>query len=205
VIPELYMPPKPAIIRSAQDIIVPAMLPGIVPVVIADVGRGPAATIDRTSGTIIFEGTVGVNISNTAEAFDGITSQAAGDGVFRNNAGNPTRLAIGKTFPSPVAIESATAHGSSNAGFDHNGNRTVTLYLMGKSGTAPSGAIANWIPGGGGTTLGSTSFTDVNNANAHVVNSTDVDTYWDHVWLVVDVAANANVCLSELILVGWVQ
>jgi hypothetical protein len=25
------------------------------------------------------------------------------------------------------------------------------------------------------------------------------------VWLVVDVAANANVCLSELILVGWVQ
>jgi hypothetical protein len=157
-------------------------------------GRGPAALIDRTTGSTITNAD-----ARPGAGFDGTTSQTDAQATFRNNAGaGLSTLYYGKTTAVPTAIESVRVYGTSNLGFCFNSNPSITITLYGKQGTAPSS-------GTNGTSLGSTTFTDTNNeSGGRTINSSDTATYWDHVWVNITQATNANMMIAELEMTGWI-
>ena len=157
-------------------------------------GRGPAALIDRTTGTNIGNG---INFGGLAVAFDGITStgdtSCAGKTAVAANS-----MYVGKTTAGPTAIESATVFGSNNSGYVHSTNPSVTITLYGKQGAAPSNGLD-------GTSLGSITFTDTNNeSTGRLITSSDTGTYWDHVWINITQPNNNILCLAELQMTGWI-
>lgn len=154
--------------------------------------RGPSSLIDRTSGSVISNFN-----SLPGNAFDGVTSQGngfcAGKSATAANSGY-----VGKTMAGPTAIENATVRGSSNLGYVDGSNPSVTLELYGKQGSAPSSAT-------NGTLLGTITFTDTNNeSSARQIDSTDVNTYWDHLWIRLSQSTNSAIRIAEIEMTGWV-
>lgn len=163
----------------------------------ASSSRGPSATIDRTTGTNIGDM---ANSGGLAAAFDGTTSQAAAACATLNSVNSASSAYVGKTTAVPTAIESATVHGSNDAGYLSVDNPTITLTLFGKQGSAPANS-------GDGTSLGSINFTDTNDESAgRAITSSDTATYWDHVWVRVthNGGSARNVRVAELVLTGWI-
>lgn len=126
--------------------------------------------ISRTLGTIIGNMTSGGGID---EAFDGDTTQehtqtsnrAGGDGY------------VGKTYPSPQKISSATIFSTNNFGFAASGSGNIEITLYGKVGTAPANATD-------GTLLGTTgTFSDTDTLITKTITSNDLATAFDHVWV----------------------
>lgn len=104
---------------------------------------------------------------------------------------------VGKSFPSPVAVESVTTFGSTNSGYRNPANQGVAIYLYGKVGTAPSN-------GTDGTLLGSLTFTGVSNeSDGRQIVSSNIDTYWDHVWVYITATSSSHIFLAELQIMGW--
>lgn len=157
-------------------------------------GRGPAATIDRTTGTNIGDMTVGGGL---AGAFDGTTNQAATSGAQLNSTQNAY---VGKTTAVPTAIESVRVFGSNNNGYVNTVDPTVTLTLFGKNGSAPANSAD-------GTSIGSINFTDTSNeSTGRDITSSDTATYWDHVWVRITISGGTNrtVNIAELQMTGWI-
>jgi hypothetical protein len=134
------------------------------------------------------DGTIISNMtSNGAQsnAFDGNTSQAntVGPGLTTGVSGVAAAY-IGKTFTPPKSVYQLVAHGSNGNGYAFNGNPTITIYLYGKQGAAPSSATD-------GTLLGSVTFTDTSDeSSGRTIPSNDVFTKWDHIWLGIGAATN---------------
>lgn len=152
--------------------------------------RGPASLIDRTTGTNIGNAT---EAGGLAAAFDGVTNQSIVAGARRSNN---TLMWIGKTVATPTAVEKVTIFGSNDQGY-HFQNPVMTVYLHGKNGAAPTAGTE-------GTVLGSISFTDTaNESAARDITSSDINSYWDHVWVRVTSGTTSNTFLAELQITGW--
>lgn len=142
--------------------------------------------IDRTAGTNI--GNMTAN-GGLAAAFDGTTNavhsscaaQSVGDGW------------VGKTLASAKIFGRAIVYGSNNRGFVFGSNPTVTLYIRGKNGSAPSSETD-------GTILGTVTFTEGDDESAgRVINTTDPNNTWDHLF-VHGTASPEFTYLAELVL-----
>ena len=130
------------------------------------------------------QGTIIGNMTNPSRAFDGSASTEAS--VVGTDAW------IGKTLPGAFRISQAVIRGLSSNGYAATGDPTITVTLYGKQGTAPSGSTD-------GTVLASTSFTDQsqNEATGRTLVSSDTATYYDHVFLRVQVAPSNTIIVSE--------
>lgn len=130
----------------------------------------------------------GTNIGNLtgngglAAAFDGTTNQTGAASAGRTMA---TNAYVGKTLSTRVAR--LTVYGSNDSGYASGINPTVTLYLYGKTGSAPAS-------GTDGTILGQVSFTDTANesGNPRNISSSDTTTTFDHFWMYVSHNGVAN-------------
>lgn len=154
--------------------------------------KGPAVLLDRTQGTNIGDMTAAGGI---AAAFDGVTSQDRSVCARKGSTANQNGF-VGKTFPTPTAIQSFTVMGSNGHGFvDTNPNTTLTIY--GKNGAAPAS-------GTDGTPLGSITFVDTNNESAgRLITSTDQVSYWDHAWVHLTQTDNQGISIAEVQMTGW--
>lgn len=150
--------------------------------------RGPASLIDRTVGTIISNATL-----RPGAAFDGVTFQSNSQSTNRTSS----TMYVGKSFPSPVAVESVTTFGTANSGYRYSANQGVTIYLYGKVGAAPANETD-------GTLLGSLAFTSVSDESAgRQIVSSNINTYWDHVWVYINAPSASHTYLAELQIMGW--
>ena len=146
-----------------------------------------SAAISQATGTVFGD------MTNSAVAFDGDTSEggpALSPGSFAYKTSS-TRAYIGKNYSSsPKKISAATVYGTNNQGFatlePPNGSSgtnytgDVKLSLYGKQGSAPVNATD-------GTLLDDVVFADSNDQSAgQTLSSSDIDTFWDHVWIAVE-------------------
>lgn len=156
-------------------------------------GGGPDfVLIDRTAGTNIGDMTA---FGGLAAAFDGVTVQG-GTACARLSG---TDGYVGKTLAAARTFGKALVYGSNTAGFDTSaGVSTITLNIYGKNGVAPSSRSD-------GTLLGTLSFTDTSNESAgRQIDSTDLSTTWDHLWVHVNTTTGAvSVLCAELQLYAW--
>ena len=147
-----------------------------------------AGAISGGTGTNIGDFSAGAGLS---AVFNGDTSEAA-VGAAAAKA-TTTSGYVGKNYSAaPKRIYSAVVHGTTDRGFVNAINPTVTLTLYGKNGGAPANATD-------GTSIGSTSFTEVTDESAgRTVNASDSATAWDYVWVVIshNGAANAMYCVE---------
>lgn len=153
--------------------------------------RGPAATIDRTTGTLITDFD-----TRTTTIFDGNTSQ--GNSSAGRKVGAEDGYA-GKTMAVPTALETIVGYATSDGGFygGSGDTATVTLTAYGKIGTAPT------TPSDG-TPLGTVSFPD-SPGEVRTITSDDQDTYWDHIWLRIQYAGDGNdLRCAEIEMTGWI-
>lgn len=158
--------------------------------VLRSTGRGAADALDVSGGTIRTNAT-----SNTSEAFNGVTTVIYSS-CTRKNAAPANSMYIGKTLATPAAILSAKVYGSSDRGF-LDGSQLATITLYGKNGTAPAN-------GTDGTAIGSIAFNDTSDERAgRTISSTNTTTKWEHVWVNVTQADNAEIRVAELKLNGW--
>ena len=136
-----------------------------------------------TGGTNIGDMTAGGNL---AAAFDGNTNQNGGASAQKATS---TDVYVGKTISRRVF--KGIFYGSNNFGYVNGINPTVTLALMGKTGSAPANSAD-------GTEFGTLSFTDTANesGNPRTVTATDNETLWEHIWVRIthDGAANNMYC-----------
>ena len=147
--------------------------------------------IDRTAGTNI--GNMTAN-GGLAAAFDGTVVQAATLGA---GADNVVSCYVGKTLAAPKVFGQAEVHSSSNQGY-WSTNVSTTLNIRGKAGAAPANAAD-------GTVVGTTTFTD-GGAAIKTIDSTDLVTAWDHLWVeLIDNAAGGtnDARVAELVLYEW--
>lgn len=182
---------------------------------VEDAGLGTLSSVDieEQLGTAVgtpFEnhGTTGYTStgtgSNLAAIFNGATSTIAGSGSgkytwvynFGNNVGTARNVAIGKDFSTnPIRISRVKLKGGSDWGFTFSYNvsgdpfqtvqPTITLTLR-ASNTAPTNS--NFTTHG--TSLGSSSSADTNDETAgRQVSSSDTDTFWNYVWVVIGTSA----------------
>jgi len=133
-------------------------------------GRTLGSKISPTGLTKFGDMTLG---SGLAAAFDANTNEAS-----PACASNSANGYAGMTLTSAKRVYHMVTYGTNNAGYDGGGNPSVTLTLYGKQGSAPS-SYSN------GTSLGSTTFTDTDTTNSKTIVSTDQETLWDHLWLVI--------------------
>lgn len=125
--------------------------------------------------------TGGTNIGDMTEAgglaaaFNGNTNQAATD--CSRSSVNDIGF-VGKTLSSPKRFGQAVVHGSNNEGYSAGvSNRTIHIRIRGKNGAAPSGPTD-------GTIIGSLDFNEGTNESAgRTVVSTDISSYWDHLFV----------------------
>jgi hypothetical protein len=150
--------------------------------------------IDRTTGTNIGDMTLNGGL---AAAFDGVTAQAHGACAAGNTTG-PVDKYVGKTLASPKRFGQAVVYGSNSQGYAGS-TPPINLTMRGKNGAAPSGPTD-------GTSLGTINFTDTTDESVgRVIASTDLNTVWDHIFLVVnDSASESNVYVAELELFAYV-
>jgi len=151
--------------------------------------------IDRTAGSNIGDL---IEFGGLSAAFDGVTSAAANQNAAITSGRNAW---VGKTLAAPAAISHVYVYGSNNQGFVYAINPTVTITLYGKTGAAPSS-------GTDGTPLGAITFTDTANESAgRKIDSSDLSTEWDHVWIYIshNGAANAINCAELQLFSGVVN
>lgn len=141
------------------------------------------AAVQITGGTNIGDMTGGDGL---AGAFDGNTSTAA--------ESNDNNVYIGKTLATKRRFSHAILKGKASEGFSNNNGASVTVTMRGKQGSAPSGRTD-------GTSIGSSTFTDPDDASSVQINSADTNTVWDHIWA--DISTSGRSRVSELELWGY--
>lgn len=149
--------------------------------------------IDRTAGTNIGDMTVNGGL---AQAFNGTTSVASSNCALVTAAGGY----VGKTLATGRVFGKAIIYGANDAGFDTRpvADTSVTLRIYGKNGTAPANKTDGTLLG----TLGP--FTDQTNESAgRQVDSTDLVTAWDHLWVRVEGDPGQFALCAELQLYAW--
>lgn len=150
--------------------------------------EGFSGTISSSEIEISFGGEPSIigDFNEPSAAFDLDTTQIGAE--CANNTGSSGY--IGVSFSSGTRITKAIIHGSTNVGFNNGGAGTTTLTLYGKQGSAPSSSTD-------GTSLGTTSFTDGADESAgRTITSSDTNTFWNHVWVKVDIA-NTGIRVAE--------
>lgn len=142
--------------------------------------------IPQATGTII--GSLTGNGGNAA-SFDGVTSQVSGAGSA--SGGGSLQGFVGKNFTSsPKRVGVAIVWPSSEAGFLYNTTGSVTLELRGKNGgSAPTA-------GADGVLLATISIADT--TTQQTLNSTDVVTQWDYLWIRITTAIGDFICVAEV-------
>lgn len=131
-----------------------------------------------------------------AAAFDGAGSQTATTGAWTGTGASASIMWIGKTFSPKKVFKKLTVE-SLTVGYQNQANPTITLRVRGKNGAAPTSATD-------GTIISDTlSFTDTTSVLTHTLNSTDLITAWDHIFLEVAVSANRNAGVSEVTMWEW--
>ena len=129
------------------------------------------------------------DMASLSAAFDGTTSQDGASSA--NKIGSPGYAGV--TLAASTRIWSVDTYGGNNTGYDGNSSSsTITLTLYAKTGSAPATATD-------GTALGSTTFTNSNAVNQKTITSSDKETQWAHVWLVVTAGAGEP-RLAELVI-----
>jgi hypothetical protein len=121
------------------------------------------------------------NTNSDQNAFDGDESESSGSAAKATLSSSETGIWIGQTLPSSKAIHQVQFNGSTNRGYRENNlaysAASVTVSLLGKAGSAPSGQSD-------GTVLGSISFsTSVDESALRTITSSDTTTEYDHVWI----------------------
>lgn len=123
-------------------------------------------------------------------AFDGNLNKAFASCASYNSV-FITTMYVGKTFTSPRRIGKVIVRGSTDTGYDaFTGPATITLSLYGKNGAAPTGPTD-------GTQLGTTSFSDNNLPNEKTINSNDLATEFDHLWVAIS-SGNSGMCIADV-------
>lgn len=154
-----------------------------------------------TGGLILIDRTAGTNIGNLitqgglAASFDGTTSQAAAacSGIASNANGY-----VGKTLAGPKVFGRAIFHGSNDVGFVSGTDPSITATVRGKTGAVPSNFATE------GSVIGTVTFTDTTNESAgRQIESTDLVTAWDHIWLRVATGGADAKRVAELVLYEW--
>lgn len=147
------------------------------------VAEGFSAVVLSPPSTLISPGLgsiIGDFDTNTSIAFDGNTlgDWAVPSSVCKKSgAGGVDVSYIGKNYSSlPQNIVQAIVYAPSNGGLVSVANPTVTIDLYGKNGSAPAS-------GTDGTLLGTLSVSDGAVSASHTIDSSDVTTYWDYVWV----------------------
>lgn len=112
---------------------------------------------------------------NLAASFNGATDTAAASCSAR--ASNTNGYIGANLSAANKKVWEVAIHGSNNSGYVDGADPSVTAYLYGKTGGAPSN-------GTDGTLLGSITFTDTSNESAaRTISSSDVSTAWAYVWI----------------------
>lgn len=153
----------------------------------------------RIKELVLIDRTIGTNIGNMtiqgglAAAFDG----NAAPGFSNSASAGGTTAYVGKSLPSPRRFGQAVVYGSTDFGYmTASGNITFSVY--GKQGAAPTGAT-------NGTLIGSlATFSDGSGVQMKTINSTDLVTAWDHIWLtMVTTNTSGGNIVGELQLSAW--
>lgn len=136
------------------------------------------APLSGSTGTLITPGLTGV--VNASAAFDTNTSQTFVNGA--NTTGN--FIAIGRALTTTsFRVQGAVVYGSTNAGFSGTApTDNFNIKLYGKQGfVAPTTSTD-------GTLLGTLAVTPglTNESAGRTVTSSDVNTFWDFLWVVVE-------------------
>lgn len=144
------------------------------------------AKIDASTGTII-----GNFSSNTSAAFNDTLLESTDTCATKSGSANAY---IGKNFgSSPKAINRVKVYGSTNQGFITSANPSVTITLYGNSSLPASGTD--------GTSLGSSTFTDITGSINTTIQSSDLTTQWQYVWIYIVPASGTNtINVAEMIL-----
>ena len=146
----------------------------------ANVGTSLVTNVALGTGS----GTVFSNMSSPSNAFDGSATTVAS--VVGTDA------YIGKTLPGAFRISQAVIRAPTITGYAAASNPTITVTLYGKQGAAPSSSSD-------GTVLATTSFTDQSQdeSTGRTLTSTDTATFWDHVFLRVQVGPSNTIQVGE--------
>lgn len=166
------------------------------------VGSSTNYSIDTTNGRVApsssatqISQAAGTNIGDLigggglAAGFDGTTSQSYSSSA--TSPGAPSNGYIGKNYSSaPKKIIKVDYWPSNDFGFDGSGSAsTITVILRGKNGSAPASRSD-------GTSLGSDSFSETT-SGPKTINSTDVATSYDYVWIDIATSATAGMAVAE--------
>ena len=144
------------------------------------------SAISAAAGTVIGNMTGDGGLS---AAFDGNNTQSYVDTA--NTSGGDGY--VGKSFPTAQRISSVEIYSTDNFGFAGGASGNLVISLYGKNGSPPAN-------GSDGTLLGETApFMDSNTLLTKTINSNDMLTAWDHVWVRITDSNLQQVRIAEVV------